>query len=88
MSLKSFSGGAQASQDEVYAFASTVANFVDSTSWFEVAFPFGTTDIHFCAAFTDSRMSGVMSDLQGVNTANSLLSSDDTPTSLAYDYFG
>jgi hypothetical protein len=29
-----------------------------------------------------------MSDLQGVNTANSLLSSDDTPTSLAYDYFG
>jgi hypothetical protein len=31
---------------------------------------------------------GVMSDLQGVNTANSLLSSDDTPTSLAYDYFG
>ncbi|KAG2751484.1 glycoside hydrolase family 128 protein [Suillus brevipes Sb2] len=68
---QSFSGGAQASQDEVYAFATTVANFVDSTSWFEVAFPFG-----------------VMSDLQGVNTANSLLSSDDTPTSLAYDYFG
>lgn len=68
---QSFSGGAQATQDEVYAFASTVANFVDSTSWFEAAFPFG-----------------VMSDLQGVNTANSLLSSDDTPTSLAYDYFG
>lgn len=68
---QSFSGGAQATQDEVYAFATTVANFVDSTSWFEVAFPFG-----------------VMSDLQGVNTANSLLSSDDTPTSLAYDYFG
>jgi len=68
---QSFSGGAQASQDEVYAFAGTIANFVDSTSWFEVAFPFG-----------------VMSDLQGVNTANSLLSSDDTPTSLAYDYFG
>ncbi|KAG1892655.1 glycosyl hydrolase catalytic core-domain-containing protein [Suillus subluteus] len=68
---QSFSGGAQATQDEVYAFASTVANFVDSTSWFEVAFPFG-----------------VMSDLQGVNTANSLLSSDDTPTSLAYNYFG
>jgi len=68
---QSFSGGAQASQDEVYAFASTVANFVDSTSWFEAAFPFG-----------------LMSDLQGVNTANSLLSSDDTPTSLAYNYFG
>jgi hypothetical protein len=53
MSLKSFSGGAQASQDEVYAFATTVANFVDSTSWFEVAFPFGKTDIHFRAAFID-----------------------------------
>lgn len=68
---QSFSGGAQATQDEVYAFASTVANFVDSTSWFDVAFPFG-----------------VMSNLQGVNTANSLLTSDDTPTSLAYNYFG
>jgi hypothetical protein len=53
MSLKNFSGGAQATQDEVYAFASTVANFVDSTSWFEVAFPFGTTDIHFRATFID-----------------------------------
>lgn len=53
MSLKSFSGGAQASQDEVYAFAGTIANFVDSTSWFEVAFPFGETDIHFRATFAD-----------------------------------
>lgn len=34
------------------------------------------------------RTPGVMSNLQGVNTANSLLSSDDQPTSLAYEYFG
>lgn len=68
---QNFSGGAQANQDEVYAFASTVANFIDSTEWFTVAFPFG-----------------LMSDLQGVNTYNSLLGSDDQPTSLAYTYFG
>jgi hypothetical protein len=29
-----------------------------------------------------------MSDLQGVNTANALLGSNDEPTSLAYNYFG
>lgn len=61
----------QASQEEVNAFAATIANFVDTTSWMEYAFPFG-----------------VMSDLQGVNTANSLLDSNDKPTALAYTYFG
>ncbi|KAG1753855.1 uncharacterized protein EDB91DRAFT_1043138 [Suillus paluster] len=69
---QNFSGtGGQASQDEVYAFASIIIDFVNSTPWMEAAFPFG-----------------VMSDLQGVDTANALLSSDDQPTSLAYNYFG
>jgi hypothetical protein len=31
---------------------------------------------------------GVMSDLQGVNTDNALLGSDDFPTALGYTYFG
>lgn len=69
---QNFSGtGGQDSLDQVYAFAATVTEFVDNTSWMEVAFPFG-----------------VMSDLQGVNTANALLDSNGQPTSLAYNYFG
>ncbi|KAG0705481.1 glycosyl hydrolase catalytic core-domain-containing protein [Suillus ampliporus] len=69
---QNFSGtGGQASLDEVYAFASTIIDFVDNTSWMEAAFPFG-----------------VMSDLQGVDTANALLASNDEPTDLAYNYFG
>lgn len=69
---QNYSGtGGQATMDEVWSFASTIINFVDSTDWLEVAFPFG-----------------VMYDLQGVNTDNSLLASDGYPTSLGYTYFG
>ncbi|KAF9246948.1 glycosyl hydrolase catalytic core-domain-containing protein [Melanogaster broomeanus] len=69
---QNFSGtGDQATMDEVWAFAGTMINFVDNTSWIRAAFPFGA-----------------MSDLQGVNTDNSLLGSDNYPTDLGYTYFG
>ncbi|KAG6371863.1 glycosyl hydrolase catalytic core-domain-containing protein [Boletus reticuloceps] len=69
---QNFSGsGGQASMPDIYAFQSSVIEFVENTPWIEAAFPFG-----------------VMHDMQGVDEWNALLTEDEWPTSLAYNYFG
>ncbi|KAI6164692.1 hypothetical protein EDD17DRAFT_1473604, partial [Pisolithus thermaeus] len=85
---QNYSGtGGQATMDEVWSFASTIINFVESTDWLEVAFPFGKGKLIRALVYTYV-LPGVMYDLQGVNTDNSLLASNGYPTSLGYTYFG
>lgn len=70
---QNFTGeGGQADMDEVWAFATQMKDWINGTPWLQAAFPFG-----------------IMNDLQGVNTLNALLNAgSNTPTSLAYSYFG
>ena len=83
---QNFNGGAQASMDDIWGFMSQALSFVDSTSWMAGACPFGmyTNIVKNSSCLTHSFVSGVMTDLQGVNTLNSLLGSDLNPTDLGY----
>jgi hypothetical protein len=70
--------------DQVWDFAGEVVSFIQENSWVK-GFPFGESPClrHRIPAY---KFSGIMDDLQGVNTDNSLLTSDGQPTSLGYYY--
>lgn len=73
--------------DEVWDFAGQIVNFVDNTDWMCGAFPFGKSPFSLYRVPTH-KPSGIMDDLQGVNTNNALLQPDGFPTALAYYYLG
>ena len=76
--------------DEVWNFAGTVYSFVENTSWVKAAFPFGESPclIHFIPTH---KFSGLLTEADltkvNVNTDNSLINSDGTPSDLAKYYF-